>query len=88
MEIMSVEPTTQPDYIRSAVTLIFVIGYFVFLFAITGILPAQTITQADGTVTTTIIDLEENPVITLLLGILSTALALIIQFYYRRGTPQ
>ena len=72
-------PESQPDYIRSAVTLIFVVGYFLFLFAITGILPNEG---------NTVVDLEENPVITLLLGILSTALALIVQFYYRRGTPQ
>lgn len=70
---------TQPDYVRSAVTLIFVLGYFLFLFSITGII------QHEGS---EVVDLEDNPVITLLLGILSTALALIVQFYYRRGTPQ
>jgi membrane-anchored glycerophosphoryl diester phosphodiesterase (GDPDase) len=67
------------EYIRAAVTMIFVIGYFIFLFTITGVV------KFEGS---NVIDLEENPVITVLLGILSTALALIIQFYYRRGTPQ
>ena len=68
----------QGDFVRSAVTLIFVVGYFLFLFTITGIV------NLGGEP----VDLEENPVITLLLGILSTALALIVQFYYRRGQPQ
>lgn len=66
------------DIIRSAVTMIFVIGYFLFLFAITGIIVFPN---------SNAVDLEENPVVTLLLGILSTALALIIQFYYRRAQP-
>ena len=77
---MSARPDTT-GWIRHSVTLIFVLGYFLFLFGVTGMLSFQ----GDGTV---VLDLEENPVITLLLGIMSSALMLIVQFYYRRGTPQ
>ena len=65
---------------RNIIAITFVFGYFAFLFGVTGVIipfPEHS----------NVIDLEENPVITLLLGILSAALMLITQFFFRRSTP-
>lgn len=76
---MSEHNGADQGWIRHSVTLIFVIGYFLFLFGVTGIFSHES---------SQVLDLEDNAVITLLLGIMSAALMLIVQFYYRRGTPQ
>ena len=65
---------------RNIIAITFVFGYFAFLFGVTGVI----IPFPDNS---NPIDLEENPVITLLLGILSAALMLITQFFFRRSTP-
>ena len=57
--------------IRNIIALIFVIGYFSFLFY-----------SVEKGLT------SENPVLTLLLGIMSAAVILIVQFYFRRSEPQ
>ncbi|MCH7534727.1 MAG: hypothetical protein IH948_03105 [Bacteroidetes bacterium] len=57
--------------IRNIIALIFVVGYFSFLFY-----------SVERGLT------SENPVLTLLLGIMSAAVILIVQFYFRRSEPQ
>jgi len=65
------DPLSNIWNIRNIIALIFVVGYFAFLFyAVEKGLTA------------------ENPVLTLLLGIMSAAVILIVQFYFRRSQPQ
>ena len=70
---------------RNIVACTFVFGYFAFLFMITGAMNGFMLVT-DKPVEP--FDLEESPVLTLLLGIMSSALILIIQFYFRRSTPK
>ena len=69
---------------RNIIACTFVFGYFAFLFMITGALNGFALTGQNIKP----FDLEESPVITLLLGIISTGLILITQFYFRRSNPQ
>ena len=68
---------------RNIIACTFVFGYFLFLFMITGSMNGFPLMNADIEP----FDLEESPVLTLLLGIMSTGLILITQFYFRRSTP-
>ncbi len=67
---------------RNIIAVTFVMGYFSFLFFITG---ADITFQERGIEP---FDLEESPVLTMLLGIMSAALIIITQFYFRRTNPQ
>lgn len=66
--------------IRNSIALIFVVGYFAFLFTVTGII--QVSPQEDS------FSIGDDPVVTMLMGIMSASLVLIVQFFFRRGTPQ
>ena len=70
---------------RNIIAVTFVMGYFTFLFFITGAMNGFTLLAEERVEP---FDLEESPVLTMLLGILSAALILITQFYFRRNTPQ
>ena len=70
---------------RNIIAVTFVMGYFNFLFFITGAMTGYPLQEG---MTSEPFDLEESPVLTMLLGILSAALILITQFYFRRNTPQ
>ncbi len=67
----SKNPLAKIWNIRNIIALIFVVGYFSFLFY-----------SVERGLT------SENPVLTLLLGIMSAAVILIVQFYFRRSQPQ
>ena len=67
---------------RNIIAITFVFGYFGFLFYITGA-TAHFIEEGIPDP----FDLEESPVLTMLLGIMSAALILITQFFFRRSTP-
>lgn len=67
---------------RNIIAVTFVFGYFGFLFYVTGAIN----TLQEGTFHEPF-DLEESPVLTMLLGIMSAALVLITQFFFRRSTP-
>ena len=71
---------------RNIIAVTFVLGYFAFLFMITGSMNAWQLVDSNTQVTP--FDLEESPVLTMLLGIMSAALILITQFYFRRSNPQ
>ncbi len=68
---MSIQSKESLFNIRNILSLIFVIGYFTFLFY-----------SVEKNLT------SDNPVLTMLLGIMSAALMLIIQFFFRRAQPQ
>ena len=67
---------------RNIIACAFVFGYFTFLFYITGMFDLLHNKPP------IVFDLEESPVLTMLLGIMSAALVLITQFFFRRATPQ
>ena len=68
---------------RNIIACTFVFGYFAFLFMITGAQNGFGLTDRPIEP----FNLEDSPVLTLLLGIMSTGLILITQFYFRRSTP-
>ena len=70
---MSTEPPTLAKFwnIRNVLGLIYIVGYFVFLFY-----------SVERGLT------DENPVLTLLLGIMSAGVILVTQFYFRKSEPQ
>ena len=68
--------------IRNVIALIFVVGYFAFLFLVTGIIKITPAETEDS------FRIGDDPVITMLMGIMSASLVLIVQFFFRRGTPQ
>ncbi len=70
---------------RNIIACTFVFGYFGFLFMITGATNGWVLVGDEKIVP---FDLEESPVLTMLLGIMSAALMIITQFYFRRSTPQ
>jgi len=72
---MSVQPPKtlkQRLNTRNLIAVIFVIGYFGFLF--------YAVEKKLGS--------DDNPVLSIMLGIMSAALILITQFYFRRAEPQ
>jgi len=70
---MSTEPPTLSKFwnIRNVLGLIYIVGYFVFLFY-----------SVERGLT------DENPVLTLLLGIMSAGVILVTQFYFRKAQPE
>ncbi len=70
---------------RNIIAITFVFGYFAFLFMITGAMNGYGVVSGNQIEP---FDLEESPVLTMLLGIMSASLVLIMQFFFRRATPQ
>jgi len=70
---MSTEPSALDKFwnIRNILGLIYILGYFSFLF--------YSVERGLA---------EENPVLTVLLGIMSAGVVLVTQFYFRRAEPQ
>lgn len=79
------KPILAKITVQNIIACTFTFGYFIFLFSITGSMQGFPLLTAVGINTPPPFDLEESPVITLLLGIMSAALISIIQFYFKRS---